>query len=1518
MDWCRSNYDEWLPGEKRCLVGELKYHTDDWTVLRESLTKGLFATPRMTCPLDRKVTLYDVSKEDRRIDGAWCLGWTETSSIRLMRHDGTRGERVLDIAAGLGGFTMGTGFLGLRTIVANDINPIMAKAFSEVNGSPVITGDIADMVTVKHLHEIQGEISSIFCLGFPCQPLSKQGDRLGSKDSRSKVLPSALWAAHLLQAWMVVLENVPEAAHDGDVQSLLNNFASSHGMIMVQQVLHLQHVWPCRRSWWFAVLYPQEYGMVTIREMPKVNSELTISHVIPTIPRWADFEEEELRWDEKESQMYTDPSLTQGDRDWMQQRQLPTALHSWGSALRACPCGCRANGFSLQRLQKQGLRGLKVQSAHPEAFSRHPHPCEVGILMGIPPFAKLLGSMRLELSLIGNMVSPIQVLWLFAELERVGLVRGTHLGSTEPVNTMTRFLDMLMWQKNVAWPTTDWDKQPSSEVCQLKDQQGVKQVLFEHGKLIRELKEAELTEAPVGHLIKILVDGIEVPDHVLLQQRQYEVLVYPKKQINMSEDLLMVEFDFGSHKETHLIPFGFTLADIFLHADRPLLFRCFDSKNGQLIGWQQKLLSNTSVVMIPLFRAQGEEDEGEEEDEFPFELEDGDEWMESCSDDFRQIIDKVAEALREADTCSSRYISGGGIDSQTMEIASKSIVGMLDQHRQNNIGLISPTLVKDFLGSERHVIKEAIARLIREEGVREFLVVGAFNNHWQVLHLRWSEKELFVVVADAREAMMTRILEQFLAPFLLALGLEKLTISKDNLLLQKPDKICGALALVHAAYLLGLMATANYEEVSDWYLSLRWRDGQPFRAQGSEADEVSNWLLGFLPDKGVPPQRLQGRVKEAMQSLPLQELMKAKQSNNPWRILKGILDKKGKIFRWVQQDELQAHIDEKAQSGYGVAGLKKPSQSRQKDEPESHTPTVDPSTVYLKAGCFVDSKGADVPILEIEQIKVNARGVALANLTDIRAWLFSGKSISLSALALVTPCVIPDDLQGCLPHTCIRYPVLLRASGDPMLLTGSLIQLGDDIVSKKSTMGAPVIATTPTATLKLHVYRDEWQGDWQLFCNKPLGQLQEVFPQLTSCSGKACGIDCKKWHQDLDGTNESPILDVWSWFWQRKEGGKARAKDSFLFTVMLRVPADHSGCLQSLSGREGLYVEPRDPSGRQTDPRFAVIWLGKCEKGEAMVHVQSSEKVKALCRLKDRFGLRVIAEDEGEIYATLFPNRIFVPCKPTDIYVMEPLPIGTQKFGVAKLIKAMNWAAKPMQPKGSSSGSLAWLVAAQNPPNENVVLTDSGEVMITWLRSLAPKRKEVDNVIASWETKKKLQEAPDPWVNGNDPWARYRTPTPAVLPVQQPIRIDQDDSVKSKFEELQAEMKQQIVKQIQESLPTALQEQTERMEKMEVDMQELRLQGEQFNDWFKGQSEIQLRQSRQVEELRESQEQQHSCLQQIMMNLQTCNQELQAHRTDRVTLQQTLVDFQHTMKEEFRAQADRVDKHILGKSPRRE
>ena len=78
--------------------------------------------------------------------------------------------------------------------------------------------------------------------------------------------------------------------------------------------------------------------------------------------QWDEEVELALAWTEEEQAAYTCADFGTEARRFDQAGKAPTALHSWGCALRACPCGCRSQGFCRDRLRRQGLRGVGVFS----------------------------------------------------------------------------------------------------------------------------------------------------------------------------------------------------------------------------------------------------------------------------------------------------------------------------------------------------------------------------------------------------------------------------------------------------------------------------------------------------------------------------------------------------------------------------------------------------------------------------------------------------------------------------------------------------------------------------------------------------------------------------------------------------------------------------------------------------------------------------------------------------------------------------------------------------------------------------------------------------------------------------------------------------------------------------------------------------------------------------------------------------------------------------------------------------
>ncbi|CAE7493588.1 eco47IIM, partial [Symbiodinium pilosum] len=303
--------------------------------------------------------------------------------------------------------------------------------------------------------------------------------------------------------------------------------------------------------------------------------------------------------------------------------------------------------------------------------------------------------------------------------------------------------------------------------------------------------------------------------------------------------------------------------------------------------------------------------------------------------------------------------------------------------------------------------------------------------------------------------------------------------------------------------------------------------------------------------------------------------------------------------------------------------------------------------------------------------------------------------------------------------------------------------------------------------------------------------------------GQGCGSACLKFHAGIDEAPDTVIHEVWARKFQQENGNKATMSEATAFQVFLRIPASALDALQQTTA-SGVYVEPREPGlATGPSPEYAVIWLPGMDYQAAQHCKRKTDKALALTRIGHKYGVRVHSKDEEVAFRALRPEHVFSRVKVVEKYRLHPLPHGLTRQGLQQLLDAWQWAAKPLQPSKGDAAGAAWDVGAECPPPSAALSTCLGFVLPVQISS------------------------PDPWANGQDPWAKFKQSNGDAPKVSA--------SATAKIQEVHAQLRQEVDEAVQSSL--AEREQLDgatesRFQQLETSLTELRTQGQKFESWF--------------------------------------------------------------------------------------
>ena len=512
-------------------------------------------------------------------------------------------------------------------------------------------------------------------------------------------------------------------------------------------------------------------------------------------------------------------------------------------------------------------------------------------------------------------------------------------------------------------------------------------------------------------------------------------------------------------------------------------------------------------------------------------------------------------------------------------------------------------------------------------------------------------------------------------------------------------------------------------------------------------------LCAELSKHGVPDALLEDRAQAALKALGSEQLLTALNHRQPWRQLKALGN--NSRFQFVLPNELAQVVA--MQKGKPVVKGKGKGKTKSKTIPQPID--LDPAKLQIMDGTF-RFQDKVLPQLSLKQIGPLSSGVIMMNMQDAELYLKSGKLVSQEPLALIVLHRADTSVQTSLPHGPVSVPCRCMIDNEPVLVDAVLVQVGTGHVEKVSGNALLAVDTPEVVTLKILVYKDELQGDWDEFCQSPIKCLVGLLPMLKRCFTENC--QCEGWHNPEQLPLRDPIIDVWRRQFLRQGFKPCPPAQADMFSVCLRIPICLLEIMLGASGISGVYTEPRTADGKDVLPTYTVIWTPKHTVQEMKHIMQTNPAVIGLARLSERRGLRVHSAQAKTIHQLVKPDAVYLPNGPKTVYTVGPFPYGVDRQAVGRILQKAGWESRPLQPASPCPGKgVMWMVQSAEEPSQTIIPTTTGEIMIAKVKQEVVSQVVQPVTVGSAATLalcgKPAEGQPvehDPWAT-NDPWKKY-------------------------------------------------------------------------------------------------------------------------------------------------------------------
>eukprot|EP00438_Fugacium_kawagutii_P000332 Skav225767 [mRNA] locus=scaffold3092:29530:34314:- [translate_table: standard] len=1359
---------------------------------------------------------------------------------------------VIETCAGMSIMSQGCESCGCDIKASNELRPVYCKIIEATGKSRAVCGDIGERTTVGRLHSAWPQ-SAAMLAGFSCQPWSKLGDQKGFADKRASSLISTLRAAYFLRCHTICLECVTSAGDDVDVKETLKLFMKLTGFRMGTTTMKLENLMPAHRHRWWCVMTCPCLPPIQLQDLPSRPRQATVGDVLPILPIWPQSDVDQLTLDRYESNKIFQSGTF--DRCLVRQNQvLSTALHGWANQLSSCPCGCRQHAMADDRLMGKGIfcalvltQGDFTSATHTIPCTRHIHPWELATLHGVVCDSNWPTNMRLLISGLGQMATPIQSAWLMGQYK-------SQLQSFwgEPVVKPEQFL----WDHFNRFFAQVASDQPSigqhpTFVRFIEDTKQVLQVhqLGSHVQTaIVQIAPAETSEASA----EVGESHVEVaPPRV---KRSSSAVPRPSKHprfaaASVSEHPMPVptvapvtDTEHSSDRIPAAEPVEQAVETGAV--DSPRVF----GHGGGLVAFATSMPTAVETTHVAPSTADVPPSDPINEEPAMIAPVTATEVPEPSTPE--GATQEIAQALEAADTPSPAEAPVREPANQVPEYITVQVVHPGDA-QPNLVSVFPQTLVGMFTVAEErlHVLHQPI-KVTTSVGTT--IPANTEVTPFQQLFLAQLEGEH----AESQQGLKPSALNSEVScPRMQVLFSQKGWVAVDEMTFYL-GLSCQSTGIQHFPPVVVNQLDSDEEAAKVWIA-----EAKPFLPDGTRSYIVmsavlrgNHWspvllvkyhtglsifttpnLVGFftkafehlglpvnvvagtmqtafpndcgddvveatqalLIEHGVPAQAAEMRAKTVVEKIGRVQVAKCLRSTHPWKDIKGLANGLSPKLQLVLAGEFADAIASRVKQNpkFGSKHLKS---KRPEKQPKKQL-SVHASDISVPPGVFKDSLGNSLSQITLKEIGPNASGIVVVDADEAMPYLRVANPVSKAGLALVI--VDHMDTRVACIGSEVRLPARCERTSEPLLITAKLIQLGGSVVSRSVPDQSVKIGEVETNVIRTLCFRDEMPGQWDQFMNRPVKHIIQQVPEFQP-----------------NAQGKSPLIDVWDRQFLNDKMERVAPAQAFQFLVSFRVEGVNVSKILQQSGTDGLYHEPRAADGRSPDSGFRVVWLSKRDHAGAVVARQSTQKWSCLVRSNHRFGLRVHQCDAQEVHTQHKPLTPFLASDNIELYHGGPMPFGATRETLGRLFASWGWPARPLQPRQRSpcGRGMVWEIQATECPRFEVWQCEHSDVLITKAPKKEPKQPAAVTIHASARTIRALEESSqeakskdDPWL-ANDPW---------MTQGQGPAKVAKSMPA---FEPLRPEHLEVIAKQVEQKLQSSQPVQHD-MSKDDEEMEEMRM-----------------------------------------------------------------------------------------------